>query len=46
MALARLENFLKNLRGNTLYVDPNQLDASDSIENRGNSALRPFKEHF
>jgi microcystin-dependent protein len=43
MALARLENFLKNLRGNTLYVDPNQLDASDSIENRGNSALRPFK---
>jgi len=43
MPLARLENFLKNLNGNTLYVDPNELDASDSIDNRGNSRLRPFK---
>ena len=43
MPLARLENFLKNLSGNTLYVDPNDLDATDSIENRGNSKLRPFK---
>lgn len=43
MPLARLENFLKNLNGNTLYVDPNELDASDSIENKGNSRLRPFK---
>jgi hypothetical protein len=43
MPLARLENFLKNLDGNTLYVDPNELDSTDSIENRGNSRLRPFK---
>jgi hypothetical protein len=43
MPLARLENFLKNLSGNTLYVDPNDLDSTDSIENRGNSKLRPFK---
>ena len=43
MPLARLENFLKNLNGNTLYVDPNELDASDSIDNKGNSRLRPFK---
>lgn len=43
MPLARLENFLKNLNGNTLYVDPNELDSSDSIENRGNSRTRPFK---
>ena len=43
MPLARLENFLKNLNGNTLYVDPNELDGSDSIENRGNSRIRPFK---
>jgi hypothetical protein len=43
MPLARLENFLKNLNGNTLYVDPNELDSTDSIENRGNSKLRPFK---
>ena len=43
MPLARLDNFLKNLNGNILYVDPNELDATDSIENRGNSKLRPFK---
>ena len=43
MPLARLENFLKNLSGNTIYVDPNELDSSDSIENRGNSRTRPFK---
>jgi hypothetical protein len=43
MPLARLENFLKNLNGNILYVDPNELDATDSIDNRGNSKLRPFK---
>lgn len=43
MPLARLENFLKNLNGNVLYVDPNELDATDSIDNRGNSKLRPFK---
>jgi hypothetical protein len=43
MPLARLENLLKNLNGNILYVDPAQLDATDSIENKGNSALRPFK---
>jgi microcystin-dependent protein len=43
MPLARLENFLKNLNGNTLYVDPNELDSTDSIENRGNSRTRPFK---
>lgn len=43
MPLARLENFLKNLSGNTIYVDPNELDSTDSIENRGNSRTRPFK---
>jgi len=43
MPLARLENFLKNLNGNTLYVDPSEIDSTDSIENRGNSRLRPFK---
>lgn len=43
MPLARLENLLKNLNGNILYVDPGQLDSTDSIENKGNSALRPFK---
>ena len=43
MSLARLENFLKNLKGTVLYVDSGQLDATDSIDNRGNSRLRPFK---
>jgi len=42
MGLNRLENFLKNIRGNVLYVDQNSLDATDSVENQGNSPLRPF----
>lgn len=43
MPLARLDNFLKNVRGNVLYVSPNDLDSTDSIENQGNSMARPFK---
>ena len=43
MPLARLDNFLKNVRGNILYVSPNDLDSTDSIENQGNSMARPFK---
>ena len=43
MPLSRLDNFLKNVRGNILYVSPNDLDATDSIENQGNSLGRPFK---
>ena len=43
MGLSRLENFLKNARGNILYVNPNDLDSTDSIENKGNSLTRPFK---
>ena len=43
MPLSRLDNFLKNVRGNILYVSPNDLDATDSIENKGNSLARPFK---
>ena len=43
MPLSRLDNFLKNVRGNILYVDPNNLDATDGIENQGNSIARPFK---
>ena len=42
MPLSRLDNFLKNVRGNIIYVSPNDLDATDSIENRGNSMGRPF----
>jgi hypothetical protein len=43
MSLSRLDNFLKSIRGNIIYVDPNSLDATDSIQNQGNSQVRPFK---
>ena len=42
MGLSRLDNFLKSARGTILYVNPNDLDATDSIENQGNSLTRPF----
>lgn len=43
MGLSRLDNFLKSARGTILYVDPNSLDATDSIENTGTSPVRPFR---
>ncbi len=43
MGLSRLSNFLRSVRGNIIYVDPNALDSTDSIENDGTSAARPFK---
>ena len=43
MGLSRLDNFLKSARGSILYVDPSSLDSTDSIENSGNSLVRPFK---
>jgi hypothetical protein len=43
MGLSRLDNFLKSIRGNIIYVDPNSLDATDSIQNVGSSLTRPFK---
>ncbi len=42
MPLSRLDNFLKNVRGNLIYVNPNDLDATDSVTNQGNSMGRPF----
>jgi hypothetical protein len=43
MGLSRLDNFLKSVRGTILHVNPDSLDATDSIENTGSSPLRPFK---
>ena len=43
MGLSRLDNFLKNTKGEILYVDPSSLDSTDSVENQGNSLARPFK---
>ena len=42
MPLSRLDNFLKNVRGNIIYVNPNDLDATDDITNQGNSMAKPF----
>ena len=43
MPLNRLENFIKNTEGRILYVNPSDLDATDSIDNQGNSLTKPFK---
>ena len=43
MPLNKLENFIKNTEGRILYVNPNDLDATDSITNQGNSLAQPFK---
>ena len=34
MPLSRLENFIKNVEGTILYVNPTDQDATDSIENQ------------
>jgi Chaperone of endosialidase len=43
MPLNKLQNFIKNPDGRTLYVNPNDLDSTDSITNTGNSLGQPFK---
>jgi len=43
MPLNKLENFIRNTEGRILYVNPNDLDATDSIDNQGNSLTKPFK---
>ena len=43
MPLNKLENFIKNTEGRILYVNPSDLDATDSISNQGNSLAQPFK---
>jgi hypothetical protein len=41
--LNRLENFLKSSRGKIIYVNNENLDATDSISNGGASPFTPFK---
>ena len=43
MALSRLSNFLKSSRGKILYVNPENLDATDAITNEGSTPFTPFK---
>jgi hypothetical protein len=43
MPLNKLNNFIKNTEGRILYVNPSDLDSTDSITNEGNSLAQPFK---
>ena len=43
MALTRLDNLYSSKTGKYLYVSPDDFNASDELDNRGNSPLRPFK---
>jgi microcystin-dependent protein len=43
MPLNKLENFIKNVDGRTLYVNPADLNATDSITNQGTSLTEPFR---
>jgi len=43
MPLNKLENFIKSTEGRILYVNPNDINASDDITNQGNSLTQPFK---
>ena len=43
MPLNKLDNFIKNTEGRILYVNPSDLDSTDSVTNEGNSLAQPFK---
>ena len=42
MPLTRLDNLYSSKTGKYLYVSPDDFNATDAIDNRGNSPLRPF----
>jgi len=42
MPLTRLDNLISSKTGKYLYVSPDDYNASDALDNRGNSPLRPF----
>ena len=43
MPLTRLDNLITSKTGKYLYVSPDDFNASDELNNRGNSPVRPFK---
>ncbi len=43
MALTRLDNLISSKTGKYLYVSPDDFNATDELNNRGNSPVRPFK---
>ena len=42
MPLTRLDNLISSKTGKYLYVSPDDFNATDALDNRGNSPLRPF----
>jgi hypothetical protein len=42
MPLTRLDNLISSKTGRYLYVSPDDFNASDALDNRGNSPTRPF----
>ena len=42
MPLTRLDNLLSSKTGKYIYVSPDDFNATDSLDNRGNTPLRPF----
>ena len=43
MPLSKLDNFIRNIEGRILYVNSNDLNATDAITNDGTSLTIPFK---
>ena len=43
MPLTRLDNLISSKTGRYLYVSPDDFNAADTLDNRGNSPNRPFK---
>ena len=43
MALTRLDNLISSKTGKYLYVSPDDFNASDELNNRGNSPIRPIR---
>ena len=43
MPLTRLDNLIVSKTGKYLYVSPDDFNATDSLSNRGNSPVTPFK---
>jgi len=42
MPLTRLDNLITSKTGKYIYVSPDDFNASDALDNRGNTPLRPF----
>lgn len=42
MPLTRLDNLLSSKTGKYIYVSPDDFNATDALDNRGNTPLRPF----